>query len=115
MSTIISQNNNRKHYPLLLAPPDVSPLVLAEVVVRISSCRLKLVIADAIFRNLCCRNGVSVGDEPLSLRKMVSRIPVLIQHYGINELIVCIILYFQKFKLVYCKPTFTKFYTNKII
>ncbi|XP_059192903.1 SMC5-SMC6 complex localization factor protein 1 isoform X2 [Centropristis striata] len=50
---------------------DVSPVVLAELVVRIRSTRLKLVIADAIFRSLCCRNGFTVGDETLSLKKMV--------------------------------------------
>ncbi|XP_078141426.1 SMC5-SMC6 complex localization factor protein 1 [Centroberyx gerrardi] len=51
---------------------DVSPVVLVELVVRIPSTRLKLVTADAMFRNLCCRNGLTVGDEPLSLKKMVS-------------------------------------------
>ncbi|KAF7670348.1 hypothetical protein LDENG_00010180 [Lucifuga dentata] len=50
----------------------VSPSVLIELVVRIPSTRLKLVISDAIFRNLCCRNGLIVRDEPLSLKKMVS-------------------------------------------
>ncbi|XP_071338732.1 SMC5-SMC6 complex localization factor protein 1 [Trachinotus anak] len=57
---------------------DVSPVVLAELVIRVSSTRLKLVMADAIFRNLCCRNGFTVGDEPLSLKKMVlSYLPAL--------------------------------------
>ncbi|XP_026176480.1 SMC5-SMC6 complex localization factor protein 1 isoform X2 [Mastacembelus armatus] len=57
---------------------DVSPVVLAELVLRVSSTRLKLVMADAIFRNLCCRNGFTLGDEPLSLKKMVmSYLPVL--------------------------------------
>ncbi|XP_042344134.1 SMC5-SMC6 complex localization factor protein 1 isoform X2 [Plectropomus leopardus] len=57
---------------------DVSPLGLAELVVRIRSTRLKLVITDAIFRSLCCRNGFTVGDEPLSLKKMMlSYLPAL--------------------------------------
>ncbi|KAI3372465.1 hypothetical protein L3Q82_022954 [Scortum barcoo] len=57
---------------------DVSPVVLAELVVRIRSTRLKLMMADAVFRNLCCRNGFTVGDEPLSLKKMVlSYLPAL--------------------------------------
>ncbi|KAM7391812.1 hypothetical protein PAMP_022469 [Pampus punctatissimus] len=57
---------------------DMSPVVLAELVIRLSSTRLKLVMADAIFRNLCCRNGFTVGDEPLSLKKMVlSYLPAL--------------------------------------
>ncbi|XP_038559568.1 SMC5-SMC6 complex localization factor protein 1 [Micropterus salmoides] len=57
---------------------DLSPVVLAELVVRIRSNRLKLVMADAIFRNICCRNGFTIGDEPLSLKKMVlSYLPAL--------------------------------------
>ncbi|CAB1321545.1 unnamed protein product [Coregonus sp. 'balchen'] len=34
--------------------------------------RLRMVTADAIFRNVCCRNGITIGAEPLSLRKIVS-------------------------------------------
>ncbi|XP_029367527.1 SMC5-SMC6 complex localization factor protein 1 isoform X2 [Echeneis naucrates] len=57
---------------------DVSPVVVAELVDMVSSTRLKLVMADAIFRNLCCRNGFTVGNEPLSLKKMVlSYLPAL--------------------------------------
>ncbi|XP_068594878.1 SMC5-SMC6 complex localization factor protein 1 [Brachionichthys hirsutus] len=57
---------------------DVSPAVLAELVVRIRLTRLKLVIADAIFRFICCRNGFTVRDEPLSLKKMMlSYLPAL--------------------------------------
>ncbi|XP_056888896.1 SMC5-SMC6 complex localization factor protein 1 isoform X2 [Takifugu flavidus] len=57
---------------------DVSPAVLAELVMRICSTRLRLVVADAVFRNLCCRNGQTVGDDALSLRKMVlSYLPAL--------------------------------------
>ncbi|KAK5871315.1 hypothetical protein PBY51_004202 [Eleginops maclovinus] len=57
---------------------DVSPVVLAELVVRIHSPRLKLVLADAILRSLCCRNGFTVGDEPLSFKKIVlSYLPTL--------------------------------------
>nr|XP_046243026.1 SMC5-SMC6 complex localization factor protein 1 isoform X2 [Scatophagus argus]XP_046243027.1 SMC5-SMC6 complex localization factor protein 1 isoform X2 [Scatophagus argus]XP_046243028.1 SMC5-SMC6 complex localization factor protein 1 isoform X2 [Scatophagus argus] len=61
-----------------LVSQDASPQVLSELVVRIRSTRLKLVIADAIFRNLCCTNGVTIGDEPLSLQKMLlSYLPAL--------------------------------------
>ncbi|KAM8759920.1 SMC5-SMC6 complex localization factor protein 1 isoform 1-T1 [Acanthopagrus schlegelii] len=57
---------------------DLPPVVLAELVVRIHSTRMKVVMADAIFRNLCCRNGYTVVDEPLSLKKMVlSYLPAL--------------------------------------
>lgn len=56
---------------LSFCPVDVSPVVLEELVIRIRSVRLKLVMADAIFRNLCCRNGFTVGDDSLSLKKMV--------------------------------------------
>ncbi|XP_067376833.1 SMC5-SMC6 complex localization factor protein 1 isoform X2 [Channa argus] len=62
-------NDLAEHFAVI--SQDVSPVVLAELVVRISSSRLKMVMVDAIFRNLCCRNGFTVGDEPLSLRKMV--------------------------------------------
>ncbi|KAL7391974.1 hypothetical protein ABVT39_017525 [Epinephelus coioides] len=63
---------------LAVISQDVSPVALAELVVKIQSTRLKLVIADAIFRSLCCRNGFTVGDEPLSLKKMVmSYLPAL--------------------------------------
>lgn len=56
----------------LFCAADMSPAVLAELVIRISSTRLRLVVADAIFRNFCCRNGLTVGDDVLSLKKMVS-------------------------------------------
>lgn len=67
-------------FSLLFCHLDVSPVVLAELVLRISSSRLKLVMADAIFRNLCCRNGFTVGDDPLSLRKMVC-VFLVFSHY----------------------------------
>ncbi|XP_034025943.1 SMC5-SMC6 complex localization factor protein 1 isoform X2 [Thalassophryne amazonica] len=50
---------------------DVCAVILKEVIIRISSPRLKMVMADAIFKNLCLRNGFTVTDEPLSLKKMV--------------------------------------------
>ncbi|XP_008286838.1 ankyrin repeat domain-containing protein 32 [Stegastes partitus] len=63
---------------LAVISQDASPVVLVELVVRVRSTRLKLMMADAIFRNLCCRNGVTVEDVPLSLKKMVlSYLPVL--------------------------------------
>ncbi|CAJ1068536.1 LOW QUALITY PROTEIN: SMC5-SMC6 complex localization factor protein 1 [Xyrichtys novacula] len=49
----------------------VSAVLLADLVSRIRSTRLKLVMADAIFRNLCSRNGFTVGDGTLSLKKMM--------------------------------------------
>ncbi|KAM4745408.1 SMC5-SMC6 complex localization factor protein 1 isoform 2-T2 [Anableps anableps] len=63
---------------LAVLSQDLSPAVLVELVCRVRSTRLRLVIADAIFRNLCCRNGFTVGDEPLSLKKIVrSYLPAL--------------------------------------
>ncbi|XP_017283455.1 SMC5-SMC6 complex localization factor protein 1 [Kryptolebias marmoratus] len=57
---------------------DLSPAVLVELVGCVRSSRLRLVMADSIFRNLCCRNDFTVGDEPLSLKKMVrSYLPAL--------------------------------------
>ncbi|KAM7017544.1 SMC5-SMC6 complex localization factor protein 1 isoform 2-T2 [Tautogolabrus adspersus] len=56
----------------------LSPVILANVVIRIRSTRLKLVMADAIFKSLCRSNGFTVGDDPLSLKKMVmSYLPAL--------------------------------------
>ncbi|XP_026044577.1 SMC5-SMC6 complex localization factor protein 1 isoform X1 [Astatotilapia calliptera] len=56
---------------LAVISQDLSPNILVELVIRVRSTRLKLMVADAIFRNLCCRNGCTMGDEPLSLKKMV--------------------------------------------
>ncbi|KAK2837414.1 hypothetical protein Q5P01_014626 [Channa striata] len=69
-------NDLAEHFAVI--SQDVSPVVLAELIVRISSSRLKMVMVDAIFRNLCCKNGFTIGDEPLSLKKMVqSYLPAL--------------------------------------
>uniref|UniRef100_A0A096LYQ0 SMC5-SMC6 complex localization factor 1 n=1 Tax=Poecilia formosa TaxID=48698 RepID=A0A096LYQ0_POEFO len=63
---------------LAILSQDLCPAVLVELVCRVHSTRLKLVVVDAIFRNLCCRNGFTVGDEPLSLKKIVcSYLPAL--------------------------------------
>lgn len=51
------------------------PAVLAGLVIKVSSTRLRLVVADAVFRSLCCSNGLTVGDDALSFKKMVS-VPV---------------------------------------
>ncbi|KAM3867570.1 SMC5-SMC6 complex localization factor protein 1 [Diretmus argenteus] len=51
---------------------DVSPVVLVDLIGRMPFTRLRLVTTDAMFRNLCYRNGLNVGDEALSLKKMVS-------------------------------------------
>ncbi|XP_015228809.1 PREDICTED: SMC5-SMC6 complex localization factor protein 1 isoform X1 [Cyprinodon variegatus] len=63
---------------LAVVSQDLPPAVLVELVSKVRSSRLKLGIADAIFRNLCYRNGFAVGDEPLSLKKVVcSYLPAL--------------------------------------
>ncbi|XP_023674067.2 SMC5-SMC6 complex localization factor protein 1 isoform X3 [Paramormyrops kingsleyae] len=51
---------------------DHPPEFLLEFVPNMPSLRLKMVTADSIYRCMCCRNGVSVGTEPLTLRKIVS-------------------------------------------
>lgn len=61
-----------EHVAVSTSSQDVSPAILVDLVARMPSSRLRLVTADAIFRNLCCRNGLTIGDEPLSLKKMVS-------------------------------------------
>ncbi|XP_061674250.1 SMC5-SMC6 complex localization factor protein 1 isoform X2 [Syngnathoides biaculeatus] len=56
----------------------LSPVVLAEMLARVSSTRLKLALVDAIFRNICCTNGITLCGEPLSLKKVVlSYLPAL--------------------------------------
>lgn len=79
-SRIINVSLTVWYISFLFCPVDVSPLVLAELVVKIRSTRLKLGIADAIFRSLCCKNGFTVGEEPLSLKKMVCVWVFLILH-----------------------------------
>lgn len=64
-------DTNIKQCFFYCCPADLSPDVLAELVAKVPSSRLKFVLADSIFRNLCCRNGSTVGDEPLSLKKLV--------------------------------------------
>lgn len=59
----------------------MAPSVLAELVIRVSSTRLRLVVADAVFRRLCCSNGLTVGDDDLSLKKMVSTPIYLLIHW----------------------------------
>uniref|UniRef100_A0A8C6PDN4 SMC5-SMC6 complex localization factor 1 n=1 Tax=Nothobranchius furzeri TaxID=105023 RepID=A0A8C6PDN4_NOTFU len=71
MITFPSSRDFVRRFFSLLSPVDLPPAVLVELVASIRSSRLKLVVADAVFRNLCCRNGFTVGDEPHSLKKMV--------------------------------------------
>lgn len=49
------------------------PSALVKLVVRIGSSRMKLAVADSVFRFLCCRNGYSVGDDPLCVKKIVQQ------------------------------------------
>ncbi|XP_061762232.1 SMC5-SMC6 complex localization factor protein 1 isoform X4 [Nerophis ophidion] len=56
----------------------LSLVFLAELVAKVTSTRLRLALVDAIFRNICCKNEITVGDEPLSLKKvMLSYLPAL--------------------------------------
>lgn len=68
----------------LFCAADMSPAVLAELVMRICSTRLRMVVADAIFRNICCSNGLTVADDALSLKKMVS-LPFYLLHSLVNQ------------------------------
>ncbi|XP_055080430.1 SMC5-SMC6 complex localization factor protein 1 isoform X2 [Periophthalmus magnuspinnatus] len=47
------------------------PSLLAELVAKVPSSRLKMVLADAVFRTLCCKNGFTVGDDPLCFKKIM--------------------------------------------
>ncbi|XP_024908792.1 SMC5-SMC6 complex localization factor protein 1 isoform X2 [Cynoglossus semilaevis] len=63
---------------LAVVSRDVTPAVAVELVVRVSSTRLKMTMADAVFRSLCCRNGFTLEDNSLSLKEMVlSYLPFL--------------------------------------
>ncbi|KAM9810958.1 SMC5-SMC6 complex localization factor protein 1 [Neosynchiropus ocellatus] len=57
---------------------DLSDTIQAELVVQVPSSRLKLALGDAIFQNMCRRDGFTVGDDALSLKKVVtSYLPAL--------------------------------------
>lgn len=51
----------------------LSPSALVELVAKVPSSRVKLVLADAIFKGLCCRNGSTVGDDPLCVKKIMQQ------------------------------------------
>ncbi|KAG7481302.1 hypothetical protein MATL_G00065330 [Megalops atlanticus] len=51
---------------------DLPPEVLQDFVPSMPSVRLRMVTANAVYRNICCRNGIITGSEPLSLMKIVS-------------------------------------------
>ncbi|XP_077418732.1 SMC5-SMC6 complex localization factor protein 1 isoform X2 [Vanacampus margaritifer] len=56
----------------------LSIVALDEMVARISTTRLKLPLVDAIFRNMCCKIGITLDGGPLSLKKVVlSYLPAL--------------------------------------
>ncbi|KAM9446682.1 SMC5-SMC6 complex localization factor protein 1 [Clarias gariepinus] len=50
---------------------DLQPDTLRVLVPALPSHRLRMLTADAIYRNICTRNGLVVGSEPLSLHKIV--------------------------------------------
>ncbi|XP_072520983.1 SMC5-SMC6 complex localization factor protein 1-like isoform X2 [Salminus brasiliensis] len=51
---------------------DLHPDVLKELVPALPCLRLRMLTADAIYRNICSRNGLLNHPEPLSLFKIVS-------------------------------------------
>ncbi|XP_066567934.1 SMC5-SMC6 complex localization factor protein 1 [Amia ocellicauda] len=51
---------------------DLSPEVLEEFVSNLQPPWLKMLMADAVFRNICFQNCITLGPEPLSLLKIVS-------------------------------------------
>lgn len=54
------------HHPL-----DLHPDILRELVPALLSHRLRMLTADAIYRNICTSHGLTMGSEPLSLHKIV--------------------------------------------
>lgn len=93
-------------------PTDLSPVVLAELVVRLCSTRLKLVIADAIFRNLCCKNGLTIAEEPLSLKKMVCTCVLFL--FNVLECITGKLHFFQVTHIHKTRDTFLFFHVHLI-
>ncbi|XP_020773254.2 SMC5-SMC6 complex localization factor protein 1 isoform X2 [Boleophthalmus pectinirostris] len=53
------------------------PSLLAELIAEVPSSRLKMALADSVFRSLCCKNGFTVGDDPLCLKKIMLYLPAL--------------------------------------
>ncbi|XP_072290099.1 SMC5-SMC6 complex localization factor protein 1 [Eucyclogobius newberryi] len=51
----------------------VPPTLLTELVAKVPSSRLKLALADSVFRTLCCKNGSAIGDDPLCLKKIMQK------------------------------------------
>lgn len=51
----------------------LSPSALVELVSKVPSSRVNLALADSIFRGLCCRNGSTVGDDPLCVKKIMQQ------------------------------------------
>ncbi|KAM8864992.1 SMC5-SMC6 complex localization factor protein 1 [Synchiropus picturatus] len=57
---------------------ELSDTIQAELVVQVPSSRLKLELGDAVFRNMCFMKGFTVGDDALTLKKVVtSYLPAL--------------------------------------
>ncbi|XP_028830881.1 SMC5-SMC6 complex localization factor protein 1 isoform X2 [Denticeps clupeoides] len=51
---------------------DLPHEVLSELIPSMQCSRLRLLTVDALFKNICRRNAVTIGPEPLSLQKIVS-------------------------------------------
>ncbi|KAI1900406.1 hypothetical protein AGOR_G00049620 [Albula goreensis] len=51
---------------------DLPPEVLQEFIPSLPSVHLRMYTADAVFTQVCCRNGIVMGSQPLSMRKIVS-------------------------------------------
>ncbi|KPP78014.1 hypothetical protein Z043_102518, partial [Scleropages formosus] len=51
---------------------DRPPEFFQEFIPSMPSMKLRMLTADSIYRNFCRRNGIIIGTEPLTLKKIVS-------------------------------------------
>ncbi|KAI4891818.1 hypothetical protein NFI96_002199 [Prochilodus magdalenae] len=51
---------------------DLHPDTLKELIPALASPRLRMLTADAIYKNICSRNGLFIPPQPLTLHKIVS-------------------------------------------
>lgn len=49
------------------------PSALVELIAKVCSSRLRLAVTDSVFRCLCCRNGCTVEDDALCVKKIMQQ------------------------------------------
>ncbi|MFT7813633.1 SMC5-SMC6 complex localization factor protein 1 [Arapaima gigas] len=64
---------------------DQPPEFFQEFIPSMPSMRLRMLTADSIYRNFCRRNGITIGTEPLTLKKIVSSYLPALGKIGAHE------------------------------